>query len=79
VLPDYITEDEAAGWRLKSYIENIEILDVPKDLYEQAEAAINEMDLPYTGVSDFIEEQMKRLHEQHEQWKIQKEETEKEN
>jgi len=35
------------------------------------------MDQPYTSVKGFIEEQMKNLHEQHAQWKEQKEESEK--
>jgi len=68
---------EAARWRLKSYDENIEIIEVPKDLYDQVETAINQMNLPYTSVSDFVEEQMKKLHEQHDQWKEQMEEAEK--
>ena len=58
---------EAAVWRLEALNENIENLEVSKTLYSQAETAIKEMDLPYTSVDDFVEEQMKNLHKQHDQ------------
>ena len=77
----YATREEflrdATRWRLKSLSEEIECVEVRKDIYEKTRIAIKEMDLPFLGVSDFIDEQMKNLHEQHAQWKEQKEENEK--
>ncbi|MFH1328743.1 MAG: hypothetical protein ABIH76_07890 [Candidatus Bathyarchaeota archaeon] len=46
-------------------------------MYEKTKTAIEDLDLPFMGVDDFVEEQLKKLNEQHDQWKIQKEETEK--
>lgn len=48
-----------------------------KKRYEKTKVAIEDLNLPFMEVDDFVEEQMKRLHEQHEQWKEQKEEAEK--
>ena len=48
-----------------------------KKRYEKTKVAIEDLNLPFMDVDDFVEEQMKRLHEQHEQWKEQKEEAEK--
>lgn len=50
---------------------------VNKKRYEKTKVAIEDLNLPFMEVDDFVEEQMKRLHEQHEQWKEQKEEAEK--
>jgi hypothetical protein len=66
---------EAARWTLKSYDEDIECINVPKQMYEKTKAAIEDLNLPFMGVDDFVEEQMKKLHEQHDQWKEQKEEA----
>ena len=77
----YTTREEffrdATRWRLKSLSEGIECVEVRKEMYEKTKIAIKDMDLPFIGVSDFIDEQMKNLHEQHTQWKEQMEETEK--
>jgi len=50
---------------------------VNKKRYEKTKVAIEDLNLPFMEVDDFVEEQMKRLHEQHEQWKEQKEANKK--
>ena len=62
---------EAAIWKLKALTANIENIEVPKTLYNQLQTAITEMNLPYSSVNDFIEEQMKKLNQQYKQWKEQ--------
>ena len=77
----YATREEflrdATRWRLKSLSDEIECVDMRKDLYEKLRTAIKEMDLPYIGVSDFFEEQAKNALDQYAQWKEQKDENEK--
>ena len=48
-----------------------------KDIYEKLEHAIKEMDLPFVGVSDFIDERIKSALERYAEWKEQTEENEK--
>ena len=67
---------EAARQLLKYYSEDIESIKVHRHLYEKAKTAIEDLDLPFISVDDFVEEQMKKLLEQHDQWKDQKKETE---
>lgn len=55
---------------------DINCISVSEHVYEKTKNAIEELNLPFTDVDDFVEEQMKRLHEQHDQWKEQMEETE---
>ena len=50
-----------------------------KDVYETLGYAIKEMDLPFLGVSDFIDEQIKSALEKYAEWKEQPEENEKRN
>ena len=64
---------EAARQLLKYYSEDIESIKVRRHLYEKAKTAIEDLDLPFISVDDFVEEQLKKLHEQHDQWKEQKE------
>ena len=64
-------------WRLRSPGEEYEYLEVRKDVYEKSECAIEMMDLPFLGVSDFIEEQIKRALEKFAEWKEQTEENPK--
>ena len=64
---------EAARSLLKSYNEEIETICVRSYIYEKAKTAIEDLDLPFRGVEDFLEEQLKKLSEQHDQWKEQKE------
>ena len=48
-----------------------------KDEYEKLESAIKEMNLPFLGVSNFIDQQIKSALEKYAEWKEQKEEHEK--
>ena len=64
---------EAARQLLKYYSEDIESIKVRRHLYEKTKTAIEDLDLPFISVDDFVEEQIKKLHEQHDQWKEQKE------
>ena len=77
----YTTKEEffrdAARWRLKSLSEEYEYVEVRKDVYEKLDYAIKEMDLPFLGVSDFIDEQIKSALEKYGEWKEQTEENEK--
>jgi septation ring formation regulator EzrA len=68
---------EAARQLLKYYSEDIESIKVLRHLYEKAKTTIEDLDLPFISVDDFVEEQLKKLHEQHDQWNEQKEEAEK--
>ena len=68
---------EAARRTLKLYDENFEFIQVRRQMYEKAKTAIDDLDLPFMGVDDLIEEQLKKLLEQHDQWIEQKEEAEK--
>ena len=68
---------DAARWRLKFLGDEYEYVEVQKDAYEKLEYAIKEMDLPFLGVSDFIDEQIKSALEKYSEWKEQKEENEK--
>ncbi len=77
----YVTREEffrdAARWRLKSLGDEYEYVEVRKDAYEKLEHAIKEMDLPFLGVSDFIDEQIKSALEKYGEWKEQTEVDEK--
>ena len=64
---------ESARQLLKYYSEDIESIKVRRHLYKKAKTAIEDLDLPFISVDDFVEEQLKKLHEQHDQWKEQKE------
>ena len=68
---------EAARQLLKYYSEDIESVKIRRQLYEKAKIAIENLNLPFMSVDDFVEEQIKKLDEQHDQWKEQKEEAEK--
>jgi Arc/MetJ-type ribon-helix-helix transcriptional regulator len=68
---------EAVRQLLKYYCEDIESIKVHRHLYEKAKTSIEDLDLPFISVDDFVEEQLKKLHEQHDQWKEQKEENKK--
>ena len=51
---------DAARRTLKSYDEDIECINVRRHMYEKTKTAIDDLDLPFMGVDDFIEEQMKK-------------------
>lgn len=67
---------EAGLWRLKSFDDTIETVELSKETMDQARSAIEDMDMPFKDVNDFLLEQINRLHEHHENWKQQKGETE---
>ena len=77
----YTTKEEffrdAARWRFKSLSDEYEYVEVPKDVYEKLEHAMKEMELPFLGVSDFIDEQIKSALEKYGEWKEKTEENEK--
>jgi len=52
---------------------------VRKDVYEKLGYAIKEMNLPFLGVSDFIDQRIKSALEKYAEWKEQPEENEKRN
>ena len=68
---------DAARWRLKSLSGEYEYVEVRKDVYEKLEYALKEMELPFVGISDFIDEQIKSALEKYEEWKEQAKENEK--
>jgi len=77
----YMTREEfirdAARWRLKTLTDAYEYVEIPKEDYERLEAAIREMNLPFLGANDFLNQQVKNALEKHEDWQRQKEEHEK--
>ena len=78
---EYTTKEEflrdTARWRLKSLSDEYEYVKVRKDVYEKLGHAMKEMDLPFVGVSDFIDQQIKNAQEKYAEWKEQAEENEK--
>ena len=52
-------------------------MEVLKDKYDKGELAIKEMDIPFLGVADFLDEQLETLLEKYDEWQEQKEEQEK--
>jgi len=67
---------DTARWRIKTLSGTIECIEIHKKLYDKAKTAIDDLELPYMSVSDFVEEQIKKLAEQHDQYIEQKIETE---
>ena len=65
---------EAARRTLQLYDENLEYIQVRSHVYEKAKAAIADLNLPFMSVDDFVEEQVKKLNEQYEQFLEQKQE-----
>ncbi|MGF3499494.1 MAG: hypothetical protein ACQXXL_07760 [Candidatus Methanosuratincola sp.] len=62
IILGYTTREEfirdAARWRLELFRENTEYVEVPRDKYEKLGAALEEMDVPYLSVADFIDKQI---------------------
>jgi len=79
----YTTKEEffrdAARWRLRFLGDEYEYVEVRKDMYEKLEHAMKEMELPFLGVSDFIDQQIKSALEKYSEWQEQKIEHEKRN
>jgi len=77
----YTTREEfirdAARWRLRFLNNTYEYVEVQKEKYEKGESAIKEMNLPFLGVTDFLDKQLETLLEKHAEWQGQKEEHEK--
>ncbi|MDH5690211.1 MAG: ribbon-helix-helix domain-containing protein [Candidatus Bathyarchaeota archaeon] len=77
----YTTKEEffrdAARWRLRFLNDEYEYVEVRKDEYEKLESAIKEMNLPFLGVSNFIDQQIKNALEKYAEWEEQREEHEK--
>jgi hypothetical protein len=46
-----------------------EYIKVDFDLVEKAKTALKDLDLPFVSVEDFVQQQLKNLTDQHEQWK----------
>ena len=68
---------DAARFRLRYLSGDYEHAEVLKEKYEKCELAINEMELPFLGVADFIDKQLETLLEKYEEWQEQAEEHEK--
>ena len=79
----YTTKEEffrdAARWRLRFLGDEYEYVEVRKDTYEKLMLAMKEMELPFLGVSDFIDQQIKSALEKYSEWQEQKIEHEKRN
>ena len=68
---------DATRWRLRFLTGSYEYIEIQKEKYERAEAAIKEMNLPYLGVVDFTEKQLETILEKYDEWQQQKEQLEK--
>jgi hypothetical protein len=68
----FTTRDEfmrdAARWRLKSFTEDYESVEIPKEKYEKLKTALEEMDSPYYNVSDLVERQIDDVLEKYDAW-----------
>lgn len=68
----FTTRDEfmrdAARWRLKSFTEDYEYIEIPKEKYEKLKTALEEMDSPYYNASDLIERQIDDVLEKYDAW-----------
>jgi len=77
----YTTKEEffrdAARWRLRFLGDEYKYVEVRKDMYEKLEHAMKEMELPFLGVSDFIDQQIKSALEKYSEWQEQRIEHEK--
>jgi len=68
---------DAVRWRLRFLKERYEYVEIPKEEYDRMQTAIKEMQMPFSNVNDFIEQQMKNLLEKFSEWNKQKEEYKK--
>jgi Arc/MetJ-type ribon-helix-helix transcriptional regulator len=77
----YTTREEfirdAVRWRLRFLKGEYEYIEIPKEEYERLQQAMQDMNMPFPTVSDFIDQQIKSLLEKYIQWTSQKEEYEK--
>jgi Arc/MetJ-type ribon-helix-helix transcriptional regulator len=76
----YTTREEfirdAVRWRLRFLKGDYEYLEVAREEYEKLQQALRDMETPFLGVSDFIEQQIKNLLEKYGEWAKQREEYE---
>jgi len=77
----YTTREEfirdAVRWRLRFLREEYEYIEISKEEYERLQQAIKEMSMPFLGVGDFIDQQIKGLLEKYAEWSREKEAYEK--
>jgi len=77
----YMTREEfirdATRWRLKTLTEEYEYIEIRKDEYEELEAAIKEMALPFHSAGDYLEHHVKNALEKYAEWQQRKEQIEK--
>ncbi len=78
----YTTREElirdAVRWRLRFLKGEYEYVEVAKEEFEKLQQAIKDMQLPFSSVNDFLEQQIRKLLEKYEEWNSKKEEYEKE-
>lgn len=78
----YTTREEfvrdAVRWRLRFLKGDYEYLEIPKAEYEKLQQALRDMETPFLGVSDFVEQQIRNLLEKYAEWTKEKEEYERE-
>jgi phage host-nuclease inhibitor protein Gam len=68
---------DAVRWRLRSLSEEYEYIEVPKTEYEKLQQALEDMDMPFPSLDDFVDQQIKSLLEKYDEWLRQREEYEK--
>lgn len=68
---------DATRWRLKTLTDEYEYIETRKDEYEKLEAAIKEMELPFHGAEDYVNQQIRTALEKHDEWQQRKEQVEK--
>ncbi|MGB9676744.1 MAG: ribbon-helix-helix domain-containing protein [Candidatus Bathyarchaeales archaeon] len=76
----YTTREEfvrdSVRWRLRFLKGDYEYLEIPRAEYEQLQQALRDMETPFLGVSDFIEQQIRNLLEKYAEWTREKVEYE---
>jgi tRNA-dihydrouridine synthase len=77
----YMTREEfirdATRWRLKTLADEYEYIETRKDEYEKLETAIKEMNLPFHGTEDYVNQQIRTALEKYDEWQQRKEQVEK--
>jgi len=77
----YTTREElirdATRWRLKTLTDEYEYIETRKDEYEKLETAIKEMELPFHGAEDYVNQQIRTALEKYDEWQQQREEHER--
>jgi metal-responsive CopG/Arc/MetJ family transcriptional regulator len=68
---------DATRWRLKTLTDEYEYIETRKNEYEKLETAIEEMELPFRGVEDYVNQQIRTALEKYDEWQQRKEQIEK--